>query len=217
MSRGKFTLKLYSMREKGFTLVEILIALAILAVIVTSTFVIFRSSSNSWQKGEKRSERYHNARVAIGKMSTEISQAVVNENKLSKFIGNNEEVGFVSFVSTAEGIFELVEIEYWLDKDGRFLMRNEDIDPDFDFSTQDNSDILAENITLLEFSYYDGSTWSEAWNISEIEEGAEGETEEEQEIDESTLPKAVRIKIKVEDKSGKESEIFEVVTHLKTA
>jgi len=201
------------MRKKGFTLVEILIALAILAVIVTSTFVIFRSSTESWQKGEKRSERYHNARVAVGKMSTEISQAVMSENRLSKFIGNNEEVGFVSFVSTAEGIFELVEIEYWLDKDRRFLMRNEDIDPDFDFLTQDNSDILAENITLLEFSYYDGLTWSEAWNLSENEEDGE----EEIEIDESVLPKAVKIKIKVEDKSGKESETFEVVTHLKTA
>ena len=205
------------MREKGFTLVEILIAMAILAVIVTSTFVIFRSSSKSWQKGEKRSERYHNARVAVGKMSAEISQAVVSENKLSKFIGNKEEVGFVSFVSTAGGVFELVEIEYWLDKEGRFIMRNEDIDPDFDFSTQDNSDILAENIALLEFSYYNGSTWSEAWNMIEIEEDAEEEIEEEQGIDESILPKAVRIKIKVEDKSGKESEIFEVVTHLKTA
>ena len=201
------------MRKKGFTLVEILIALAILAVIVTSTFVIFRSSTKSWQKGEKRSERYHNARVAVGKMSTEISQAVMRENKLSKFIGKNEEVGFVSFVSTAEGIFELVEIEYWLDRDRRFLMRNEDIDPDFDFSTQDNSDILAENITLLEFSYYDGLTWSEAWNLSENEEDGE----EEIEIDESVLPKAVKIKIKVEDKSGKESETFEVVTLLKTA
>ncbi len=205
------------MREKGFTLVEILIAMAILAVIVTSTFVIFRSSSKSWQKGEKRSERYHNARVAVGKMSAEISQAVVSENKLSKFIGNKEEVGFVSFVSTAGGVFELVEIEYWLDKEGRFIMRNEDIDPDFDFSTQDNSDILAENIALLEFSYYNGSTWSEAWNMIEIEEDAEEEIEEEQGIDESILPKAVRIKIKIEDKAGKESEMFEVVTHLKTA
>ncbi len=205
------------MRKKGFTLVEILIALAILAVIVTSTFVIFRSSAKSWQKGEKRSERYHNARIAIGKMSTEISQAVVSEDKLSKFIGDNEEVGFVSFVSTAEGIFELVEIEYWLEENGRFLMRNEDIDPDFDFSTQDNSDILAENIVLLEFSYYDGLTWSDTWNLNEDEEDTEEEGEEELEIDESVLPKAVKIKIKVEDKSGKESEIFEVVTHLKTA
>jgi len=188
------------MRKKGFTLVEILIALAILAVIVTSTFVIFRSSTESWQKGEKRSERYHNARVAVGKMSTEISQAVVSGNKRSKFIGNNEEVGFVSFVSTAEGIFELVEIEYWLDKDGRFLMRNEDIDPDFDFLTQDNSDILAENITLLEFSYYDGLTWNDTWNLSEDEEDGE----EEIEIDESVLPKAVKIKIKVSMPEQKE-------------
>lgn len=197
--------------SSAFTLVEILIALAILAVIVASTFTIFRSSSKSWQKGETRSERYYNARIAMGKMCMEISQAVISEGSLSKFIGEKEEIKFVSFVSTAAGIFELAEIEYWLGKDRKLLMRNEDVDPDYDFSTEDYSDILAEGISELEFSYYDGLKWSDTWNSDAATEDTE--TQEPQGI----LPKAVKIKIKVEDKKGRESEIFEVVTHLKTA
>ena len=196
--------------KRGFTLVEILIALAILAMIVASTFTIFRSSSRSWQKGEERSERYHTARVAMGKMATEISQAVMNEDGLSKFIGSPSEISFISFVSTAQGVFEMAEIEYWLDEDQKLLMRNEEIDPDYDFSTQDYSDILADNISEMEFSYYDGLLWSDTWDSDE-----EGEDEEGKE--QGILPKAVKIKVKVENRKGRESEIFELVTHLKTA
>lgn len=185
----------------GFTLVEILIALAILAMIVASTFTIFRSSSSSWQKGEKRSERYHNARVAIGKMSAEISHAVIDEGKPGRFIGEKEDVRFISFVSAASGVFELAEIGYWLDKNERVLMRNEDVDPDYDFSTQDYSDILADNISMLEFSYYNGTRWSDTWDSNSSEKN---------------LPEAVKIKIEVEDRQNKEGETFEVITRLKT-
>ena len=193
----------------GFTLVEILIALAILAMVVASTFTIFISSSKSWQKGETRSERYHNARISMGKMSTEISQAVISENSPARFIGEKDGARFVSFVSTSGGVFGLAEIEYWLDKDRKLLMRNEDTDPDYDFSTQDYSDILASNISTLEFSYYDGLIWSDTW-------GSDLAEEEESPEEMQGLPKAVKIKIKVEDKKGRESETFEVVTRLKT-
>lgn len=197
--------------HNAFTLVEILIALAILAMIVASTFTIFRSSSKSWQKGETRSERYHNARTAVGKMNMEISEALITENSLSKFIGEKEKINFISFVSSGNGIFEQAEIGYWLDRKKKFLMRNEDINPDYNFSTYDYSDILAEGISLLEFSYYDGLTWSDTWDSELTGNGAGLEQGRE------NLPEAVKIKLKVEDKEGRESETFEVVTRLKTA
>ncbi|MBC8473833.1 MAG: prepilin-type N-terminal cleavage/methylation domain-containing protein [Candidatus Omnitrophica bacterium] len=197
----------FALHNKAFTLVEILIALAILAMIVASTFTIFRSSAKSWQKGEIRSERYHNARVAIGRMSMEISQAVIIENSDARFIGQPDEVSFVSFVSSTEGVFEQAEIEYWFDSAQKVLMRNEDAEPDYDFSTQDYSDILADGISELEFSYYDGSTWVDSWDSRFIDE------ETGDEVD--SLPKAVKIKIQVQDKKAKESENFEVITHLK--
>ena len=192
-----------SRRSAGFTLVEILISLAILAIIVASTFTIFRSASKSWQKGETRSERYQNARNAISKISTEISQAVINSDPLCKFTGDKNKVSFVSFVSTESGVFELSEIEFWLDGAKRLLMRNSEIDPDFDFTTYGHSDVLSENISELEFSYYDGTVWLDTWNSDQ----ALG-------ID---LPKAVQVKIKVGDKKAKEGEVFEVIARLRTA
>ncbi len=193
-----------SMAEgRGFTLVEVLIALAILAMIVVSTFTIFRSASKSWQKGETRSERYQNARNAIYRISTEISQAVINSNSLCKFTGDKNKVSFISFVSTESGAFELGELEFWLDGAGRLLMRNDDVDPDYDFTTYDHSDVLSENVSELEFSYFDGAVWTDAWNSDQ----ALG----------VGLPKAVKIKIKIEDKKSKEGEIFEIIARLRTA
>lgn len=191
------------LRVKGFTLVEILISLAILAMIVTSTFTIFRSASQSWQKGEVRSERYQNARNAISRMSSEISQAVMNSSSLCSFTGEKNKISFVSFVSAESGVFELSEVEYWLDSDKKALMRNDDVDPDYDFTSYDHSDILSDNISELEFSYFDGLVWTNTWK-SDKDTGI-------------NLPKAVKIKIKVEDKKAKEGETFEVIARLKTA
>jgi len=188
---------------KGFTLVEVLIALAILAMIVASTFTIFRSASKSWQKGETRSERYQNARSAISRINSEISQAVINSNPLCKFTGDKNKAGFVSFVSAESGVFELSEVEFWLDGAKRFLMRNDDLDPDYDFTTYDHSDILSENVSELEFSYFDGAVWADTWNS----DSALG----------IGLPKAVKIKIRVEDKKAREGETFEVIARLRTA
>ena len=190
-------------RPKGFTLVEILIALAIMAMIVASTFTIFRSASKSWQKGETRSQRYQNARNAVSRMSAEISQAVINSNVLCKFTGDKNKISFVSFVSTDSGVFELSEVEYWLDGAKRLLMRNDDVEPDYDFGTYDHSDILSDNVSELEFLYFDGSAWLDAWNSDETLGIG--------------LPKAVKIKIRVEDKKAKEGETFEVIARLRTA
>lgn len=190
-------------RLKGFTLVEILIALAILAMITASTFTIFRSASKSWQKGEARSERYQNARNAISKISTEISQAVINSNCLCKFIGDKNKVSFVSFVSADSGIFELSEVQYWLDNTKKLLMRSDETNPDYDFATNGHSDILSDNISELEFLYFDGLTWQDAWGSDEASC--------------AVLPKAVRIKIKVEDKKAKEGETFEITARLRTS
>ncbi len=189
--------------KKGFTLVEILIALAILAMIVASTFTIFRSASKSWQKGETRSERYQNARNAIGRISSEISQSVINNNALCRFTGEKNEISFISFISTDAGVFELSEIEYWLDGARKLLMRNDDIDPDYDFTTCDHSEILSDNISELEFSYFDGLAWKDAWS-SDQSSGV-------------GLPKAVRIRLRVEDKNAREGETFEVIARLRTA
>ncbi len=190
-------------RLKGFTLVEVLIALAIMAMIVASTFTIFRSASKSWQKGEARSQRYQNARNAVSRSSAEISQAVINSNVLCKFMGDKNKISFISFVSTDSGVFELSEVEYWLDGAKRLLMRNDDVEPDYDFGTYDHSDILSDNVSQLEFSYFDGLVWLDAWNSDE----ASG----------VGLPKAVKIKIRVEDKKAKEGETFEVIARLRTA
>ncbi len=190
-------------RVKGFTLVEVLISLAILAIIVASTFTIFRSASKSWQKGEIRSERYQNARNAISKISAEISQAVINSNLLCKFTGDKNKVSFISFVTTGSGVFELSEVEFWLDIPKKLLMRNYEIDPDYDFTTYGHSEILSENISELEFSYSDGFIWADTWSSDQ----ALG----------VGLPKAVKVKIKIDDKKAKEGEIFEIVARLRTA
>jgi len=205
MWMDRFNIRDYLLRRVGcgFTIVEILIALAIFTMIVTSTFTIFRSASKSWQRGEERSEKYNTARVAIGKMKQEISQAIINNN-LCRFIGTPSEISFISFITTADNIFEMAEIRYRLDQTSHSLIRNEQLNPDYDFMTQDRSDILADNIDVLKFLYFDGTSWRDTWDSSLIEN------------EDTNLPRAVKIHIEVTGKRDKKGEVFESIAYLKT-
>ena len=54
-----------SRRSSAFTLIEILVAMAILVIVIGSTLAIFRASATSWQKGEMRAQRYQAARFIL--------------------------------------------------------------------------------------------------------------------------------------------------------
>lgn len=169
--------------------------MAILAVIIVSTFTIFKSASSSWMKGETRAERYQNARIAIERINREISQAVILKTSQPTFLGERDKIGFVAFISSGSGIFELAEISYWLDNKKGILMRSIDLEPDYNLSSVDSIDPLAENIKSIDFSYFDGQTWKTSWTDS--------------------FPKAVKVHLRVEDPKSKEGEDFEIIARPK--
>ena len=60
------------MGERGFTLIEILLALAILAVILGMVYASFDQTSRLAAHVDEVSEEYRAARLALTKMSDEI-------------------------------------------------------------------------------------------------------------------------------------------------
>ncbi|MBI2870451.1 MAG: prepilin-type N-terminal cleavage/methylation domain-containing protein, partial [Candidatus Omnitrophica bacterium] len=56
----------YAVRSTiGFTLVELLVALTVMMVIVTSVVVVFRGASSAWLKGERTAHTYQKARTIM--------------------------------------------------------------------------------------------------------------------------------------------------------
>ncbi len=201
-------------KKNAFTLIEILIALSILAIVVVSSYTVLRGIADSWLKGESRTERYKNARVILDIMSREISQAIVCPAPVHRggvnlqpvyCLGQGDKVFFVYPVGRSEDKSDLVEVGYWLRTTDNTLVRHYQANPDYNFQTADSIDEIGENISQVEFKYYDGSSWKESWD-SRLEGAQNGQ-----------LPKAIKLRLVLTGERGLRSETFETIIHLATS
>ncbi|HEX8295610.1 MAG TPA: prepilin-type N-terminal cleavage/methylation domain-containing protein, partial [Chthoniobacteraceae bacterium] len=64
--------------KRAFTLVELMLALAVTGLLVVVLINIANTTSNAWLSGEAQAESYANARGSINLMAREIKGAVVD-------------------------------------------------------------------------------------------------------------------------------------------
>src|SRR5687767_9263303 len=64
-------------RQSGFTLMEVALAVAILAVMATLTWGSIARSFDAYETVKGIDERYHNVRIAMNRMAKELSMAFV--------------------------------------------------------------------------------------------------------------------------------------------
>jgi len=189
--------------KKAFTLIEILVAMAIMVIVIGSTLAIFRTSATSWRKGERRAQRYQQARFILEMMSREISSAFPTFSAGPYCLGTTEKFYFISALADAPA--SLVELGYWLDEDVQELMRSYESSPDYDFSTFDIEEVLSENVSALSFEYSDGDAWQETWDSRP--QGAQA----------GVLPKALRVGFEIQDEKGTATESFSTVITIAAA
>lgn len=66
------------MRNRAFTLVEMMVAMAVTAVLVVLLVNVTGTVSNAWKRGESQAESSSNARGALGMMSRELRSALID-------------------------------------------------------------------------------------------------------------------------------------------
>jgi len=195
--------------SKGFTIVEILVAVTILSVILTIIYGAFASSAKSIIICRKRSDIYQIARLSLHRMAEDISCAFPPkdpnpQNIQIGFIGEDEELdGMPSdrldFISTSHlksgqglrnpGLYEIgYHIDIDPDTDEHILFRREDDSIDDEIQKGGIALELAERIKGLDFKYYD-------------EEGEEAD--EWYSDDKKSLPRMVKIVLSLEDENEK--------------
>lgn len=171
--------------EKGVTLLELMVALVLTALVGMAVFRVFKTNMDSWQKGEARTQRYQNARIALNRMSKEIRSAILlstanNPGKDLRFLGTSSTLNFLTashpptrgaYENTYEPVelvFDVCEIGYSVDTTNKKLYRRKHRTniPDTQVDGGGSSDVLALHVTELAFSYYDGSDWQTSWDSS---------------------------------------------------
>lgn len=168
---------------RGLTLIEILVAMGILAGVVLILYSVFNISLRGWRKADNVLQAATIARVVFERISREVSAAIVDGgnnfhcrgfDKLAssgwRTASSGDEFYFIAGVNPdySNGS-DLCEVGYWLgqDSDGitvlkRFYVTDDRkvdaADPDFDFNfATGNSYEFARDISDLEFDFYDSN------------------------------------------------------------
>ena len=181
------------MTKKGFTLIELMIAVLLSSLIAASIYFSFYISLNSWRKSQIVAEVYQNARVALSQMSREIRGAFLSkDSSYYRFIGENDTL---SFISTSSGLEGLCEIGYYIGNDNDI-----DAEPELMRRCDVTVQLLAKFARQLKFRYFNGREWQDVWLVNNEEEW--------QNKKEGLLPKAIEIKLAMQHPDQEKEFVF---------
>lgn len=212
--------------KNGFTLIEILIALTLIATILSMIFGSYFATSKSAQMGQARIAMDQEGRTILDQMARQIrcayagkakeadlgesgsrQKGIIRENDMSYFTGNqNAPNGEILRFVTTNGFAEakekpekgLFEMTYRFDKNTRilFLSQRRFIETQKKVEKKDWMPI-AENVEHLELEFFDGQQWLHSWEFE----------------DENILPSAVRIEIGCRDEDDRRYD-YGTVAHI---
>jgi type II secretion system protein J len=171
-------------KPKGFTLLEVIIAVTIMAGIVTVIYTSFSTASRNVEQAEAKRDAANLARTLLTRLSNDISNAYYNQSMTETFFygkKSSEGLDVPRFDTIALTTLtnwrkpdsketDLWEVGYRFEetpeKNGVVLVRKEKRE----FGT-DNTPLeggmdyaLTERIKSLRLRYYNGLTWSDDWD-----------------------------------------------------
>jgi general secretion pathway protein J len=199
--------------QRGFTLIEVLIAVGITAVIGAMALGAFSRSAAARQSVEEQDERISGARSALGRMARDLSSAFLSEHfDRQRFRdrptvfkgrdgGDRDSLLFTTMAHT-RGIRDVREsdqsvIEYYVDADpeapGEYaLFRREKVRIDDEPDRGGTKAVLLRHVTGFDVTYWDWQKeeWARDWST------APG--------DRPLLPTRVRMKLTLRMPDGKD-------------
>ncbi|MGZ3445800.1 MAG: PulJ/GspJ family protein [Myxococcaceae bacterium] len=203
-------------RARGFSLIEVVVAVGITAMIGGLIAVAFQSGYRAKELVEGEADRYRALRTGTDRMVREISAAFVSDHydtrryrdqndRPTNFIGKRDRLLFTSMAhqrlyADAKESDQMV-IEYYTKSatgpDGKTqlnLMRREDSILDDRMDRGGNEDVLLEGIKRIDFTYWDSDKkdWVDEWDTRRLEK-------------KSILPVRVKLSIYAIDETGREA------------
>lgn len=173
--------------RRGFTLVEVIIALAIVGMLIVTAFGGLRVAIGAWQRGDERTETQQHVRSltltlarAVGASYPYAASRQQGETPTILFSGEADRLEFVTqsspFPTPAPVAFTAVVIELATGEHPKLVIRQRVLPNHEPF--KDAPPLLEDDsIGTLELSYLGESGWQSEWNVQT----------------ETALPRAVRI------------------------
>src|SRR5262249_6366662 len=202
--------------RRGFTLLEVLVASAILSLVLAALYGVFSRTLASQRSAEERAERSRSARIALLRLGGDLQASLPLTRENPRFRGETRRAnafpeGALSFVSFAQTPLssagresDVNEVGYALFPDPQspgfyYLMRRVSPDPGIadpgaEQSPHGEEYPLLSHVRGLLLRFFDGRAWREAWGQDDTR---------------SKLPRAVAATLYVQDAHG---EVLEFST-----
>ena len=163
-------------RERGFTLIELVISSALMAMVLVSTYACLNAGFSGQKIVEPRTDLIQSARVALSLMSADLRCACPLPQG-APFLGVRRLLGAVSadnldfatqnYTPKNRGEGDFCEESFFVEKDlksGRYtLWRRRNPVLAFDPLSGGSREELATGLAGLRLEYYDGFDWYDSW------------------------------------------------------
>lgn len=208
-------MSLRARQTRGFTLMEVVVAIGITAFIGMVIGVSFNTTVGTKELIESQAEQYRMLRTAMARVTREIGSAYVSDrydakryrdafDRPTNFIGARDKLTFTSFAhqrlyADAKESDQMV-VEYSLKtspdrkaKGRQDLMRREKVILEERMDRGGVEDTLLEGVKKLEFQYWNSERkqWEDEWDTRRSER-------------KSILPTRVKVTVTMLDETGKE-------------
>jgi general secretion pathway protein J len=201
---------------RGFTLMEVMVAVAITAFIGTIVSMAFSTGFRAKELVEGEAERYRMVRVALTRMTREIGSAFVSDrydpkryrdanDRPTNFVGERDRLLFTTLAHqrlyTDSKESDQAVVEYFVEnstekgaKSRRDLKRRVNPNIGERMDRGGTTDVLFEGVKKVEFDYWDSERkeWDDEWDTRRAEKKA-------------ILPTRVRITVTALDENNKEA------------
>ena len=167
----------------GFTLLEIMVAMVVLALIVTTAFGAVRLGERSWEAGHARSTEIETMRAVAGVLQRQFNQILPltwtrGTETILAFSGDRERIRFIAPAPQHRGATGLFEYTLTVETDGddaRLVLDYHLHDPDFEGFAPDGSEpqrgLLVDQLKSASFAFYgapvadDPPDWHSQWSF----------------------------------------------------
>ncbi len=177
--------------NRGFTLLEVLVAIMLASLLLTSIYGVFSTTSAAKEQVDQQGAALHLGRVLISRLDRELLGLTLNEpDPLPVIAGGENSLNepYLAFVTTSTGAPQpgMRKVRYRLGRDQQgqlTLWRSETGLNSRAPATEEN---LAHGIAQLTFNFFDGRNWQDHWDSRN-----------------NGRPQLVRIGIKLDNLNGK--------------
>ena len=156
----------------GFTLLEVLVAMAITAVIGIMTLGSFRSVDRAQEISRDQGDRYAGARLALSRLSREVEMAFLSEHydhnrfreRPTLFVGKEDDLLFTTMahqrLARDARESDQAVVEYTLEADpdhsgAKALFRREKVHFDEEPDRGGRKELVADHLRAFRLQYYD--------------------------------------------------------------